>query len=227
MGRVEISEIIKNNPPYEYYLSPALRYKNSGYPPKILNNGVGCFADYREQPYWSINYDGDHDILPSSFNDLESIELQCKFIIFNNPSYMQELFSLCGVFTPDIETSNKLGFWDSANSQYWLEQPFNIKTWYWLKLYYDVATYTQTWSISTDGVNFTTIGTHTENRTDLQPSWDGTNTHNSVLYWGCIYPGNNQSQTSVRSLTDGYIDMNETWIKTNGILRCKGYLEGS
>ena len=197
------------------------------YPFRIMNNAVGFFNDYREIPYWSINKNNEHDILPSSFNELQNIEMQCKFIIVNPPSYMQELFSLCGVFTPDIETTNKLGFWDTENSEYWLEYSFNAQTWYWIKLYYDVETYTQTWSISTDGKNFTTIGTHTEDRnTELESCWNNSNDNNSWLMFGAIKAGTT-SLSDNRTLTDGYIDMNETWIKTNGILRCSGQIQGS
>ena len=217
------------NPPYSYNISPALRshpsYSYTGV------NIIGSFTDVQQPPYWATNMGYNHDITPSNFDDISTIEVQCKFRMYSNPSYMQELFNLCGIFTPDIETSGKLGFWDETNSQYWLEYSFNINTWYWLKLYYDVATYTQTWYISTDGTNFTTIGTHTEDRTiDLRTAWNNTDTStgnasSGWLLFGAITKGLGLS--SDRTMQNGVIDMSETYIKTNGEIRCYGYIQGS
>ena len=160
MGRVQIAKLVTQGEGYvveeqllkeEVYkpeiiegMYPDLR-TNTSYPPPIDSNYIlGPFTDQQQPPYWSINMNSQHDIYPSSFSEVQNIEVQCKFYMNQTPSYMEKLFNLCGVFTPDIETNNCLGFWDSANQQYWLEYPFSNQTWYWLKLYYDVATYTQT-----------------------------------------------------------------------------------
>ena len=229
MGRVQISKLASLNPPYSYNISPALR--SESYYSYAGVNIIGPFTNsYLQPPYWATNKGYNHDIAPSNFDDVSTIEVQCKFRMYSNPSYMQELFNLCGIFTPDIETSGKLGFWDETNGQYWLEYSFNTNTWYWLKLYYDVATYTQTWSISTDGTNFTTIGTHTEDRTtDLRTAWNNTdsstgNVRSGWLLFGALSKGGTGQD---RTMQNGIIDMSETWIKTNGVLRCSGSIQGS
>lgn len=246
MGRIQIAKLVTQgggNPCYITEKLPSLKEKvyipgnaeglypnlriNTSYPPPIDSNYIlGPFTDQQQPPYWSTNMDNQHDIYPSSFSDVQNIEILCKFYMNQTPSYMEELFNLCSIFTPDIETNNCLGFWDSANQQYWLEYPFSNQTWYWLKLYYDVATYTQTWSISTDGANFTTIGTHAEDRnSELSDAWNNTSssTTGATKGWfllGSITKGNG-SIANDRTMQSGIIDLKETYIKTNGVIQCQ------
>lgn len=204
-------------------MNPPLRVEPGYIIPIDDNYILGPIVDYHTAPYWATNYNYQNDIQPSSWNSVNNLEICTKFKMNSSPYVLEELFDLCGVLTPDLEVGDKLGFWDSTNNQYWLEYPFNINTWYWLKVYYDKATYTQTWSLSTDGSNFTNIGIHTEDRnSDFEYQWDSTSTSAA----GRLLLGTLNPNAQPRPMTSGIIDLKETYMKVNGITQCQ-YSDGT
>lgn len=225
MGKIQVVKLVAQggNPPYRYLMSPRLKnLYDYNYVNTYTSGNVVQFDNANKLYYWGINYNNEVSFFPSSYNDVQNIEIQCKFFPISIPGNIEEIFSLCSIFTPDWETNGCLGFWDNTNNQYWLEYPITIGNWYWLKLYYDKATYTQTWSISTDGINFTTIGTHNENRNyEIENNWNSNGQDSWLLFGNLNTAGNIVTQ---RTFTTGCIDFNETWIKVNGNFAGRGYI---
>lgn len=196
--KVKIKETVEA--PDKWWLNKDLTVINSSYPPTMSSDLVANnFSNY-------AGYKLDTREIVDTSQTYASLECCVKFRYSQTYSSRRSILVWDTVFTPMIKAStNNIEYWSIVlNDWTTLNYTMNPNTWYWLKQSSD-SSGNATYSISTDGENFTVITTENNGISTIYSDWF---TRDMTLGHG--------SQSDIGGLYYGEIDLKETYIKFNG-----------
>ena len=225
MGRVQIAKLITQGSGHEFkpcYVGltdpvKQLNVYSSGnsilYTPITEDCIIGPFYDDNSL-YDSYLLGNQSQYLPGTC--IDDIEITCKFLLYNTPGKLEDLFCISNILSPDLDTDKCIKIWNYTDNIYQVTtNVLSTNKWYWVKGHISKGG-TVSWSISEDGTNYTLIGSPYTDVTALGNMF-GLYSSSAKIVWGTLGSGSN------RYFASGVIDLKGSSVRINGAYTFAGY----
>lgn len=199
--KVKIKETVEA--PEISKLSLALTPYDSGNPPTMSSDFVAGPFTFTAKGYYIPP-----TTLWSNYSTITSFECITKYKFTSMPTDLETVMAWERLFGWEYKADGCIGIWNYTLAQYAYEgtTPVTVDTWYWMKVQID-SSRTVTYSLSTDGENYTQLVSFTDNNYSWSNIYSNTKLGFGYHVW---------IPAETREFDCGVIDFKGTSIKING-----------